>query len=311
MSFTCAAPAKLNLCLYLGPTREDGLHELVSMFDSFSLLDHLTLKTAASEDPSGDTIDTVVCKAVAGENLVQRALAACRANALLSGPAVEITIDKQIPIAAGLGGGSADAAAALRMVAALYDRDLAEFDRLAFELGADVPSQLRPGATLVHGAGEHVIPVDPRCLTKARRAYVVVAQQQGLSTAEVFQQADRINLPRENIDATSEVLVSTLTNGLTLDGLCELVHNELTPAIVSLRPELELVPQQLRDAGALVAEFTGSGPTCFGIFPSLVAAQTAAEQLRAAGHDARAGEPVGAQAAQPHKLKEDRHKELR
>ena len=104
------APAKINLCLFLGPTRADGRHELVTLFDSVTLYDELSVEPAGS--------DHVACQGVAGPNLVGDALSALRA-AGWDGPPVHVEIDKRIPVAAGMGGGSADAAAMLRVAVRL------------------------------------------------------------------------------------------------------------------------------------------------------------------------------------------------
>lgn len=287
MSLTVAAPGKLNVCLHLGPAREDGFHELVSLFDSVSLHDTLTLEARGE-----DAADVVICPGVEGENLVARALRGCREAGLLEGPALRVRVEKQVPVAAGMGGGSGDAAAALRLVAAIERRPIDDFRALAFALGADVPSQLRPGTAVVTGAGERVAAIDPRCLERAGRAYVIVAQRQGLSTAEVFHQADRAELPDPAIAAQAESLTEALAGGLDFDGFCALVHNDFEPAIVALRPELSEIPRAIRAAGAAAATFTGSGPTCFGVFEDPAAADTAAGALRDDGHLAQAAIPV-------------------
>lgn len=294
MSLTVKAPGKLNVCLHLGTARADGFHELVSLFDSVSLHDTLTL-LARGDDPD----DVVDCPGVEGENLVLRALRNCREAGLLNGPALRIRIDKRVPVAAGMGGGSGDAAAALRLVAWLQRRPLSEFESLAFALGADVPSQLRPGTALITGAGERVAPVDPRCLDKAGRAYVIVAQSQGLSTGDVFRQADLAELTDPAIAAREEQLGETLASGLDFDGFCALVSNDFAPAILALRPELVEVPRAISAAGASAVAFTGSGPTCFGVFRDLAAAERAATELRDDGHLAHAAEPVGEDFGRP------------
>ncbi len=283
------APGKLNLCLYLGPTRPDGLHEIASLFESVSLTDTLTLK------PTDGLHDRVICDAVEGENLAEQSLRASREAGLFNSAPVEITIEKRVPIAAGMGGGSADAAAALRLVAAIENRPIKDFERIAFTLGADVPSQLVPGAALVHGAGERVAAIQPECLAAASsRAYVIIEQQQGLSTGEVFNQSDRALLPEPEIVHREESLLEKISGGVDLAQLCALVENALEPAIVALRPELAGLPRLLRDHGALAAAFTGSGPTSFGIFDGHKAAEAAALELIAAGHLAHAAVPVSA-----------------
>lgn len=283
------APGKLNLCLYLGPTRPDGLHEIASLFESVSLTDTLTLKQ------TDGLHDRVLCDAIEGENLAEHALRASREAGLFKSGPVEITIDKRVPIAAGMGGGSADAAAALRLVAAIEGRPIKDFEHIAFALGADVPSQLVPGAALVHGAGERVAAIQPECLAQASsRAYVIIEQQLGLSTGEVFNQSDRANLPEPEIVQREEDLLEKVSAGVNLSQLCALVENALEPAIVALRPELAGLPDELRRHGALAAAFTGSGPTSFGIFDGHKAAEAAAFELIAAGHLAHAAVPVTA-----------------
>jgi 4-diphosphocytidyl-2-C-methyl-D-erythritol kinase len=249
-------------------------------------------------------LDSVDCAGVDGENIVAHALRLCREDGLLTGAPLHVKIEKHVPVAAGMGGGSADAAAMLRLVAELQDRPLSDFEAVAFSLGADVPSQLRPGAALVLGAGERVVPVDPRCLQDAQRAYVIVAQSRGLATADVFAHADRLALTDPLIAACESRLVETVSAGLDLAGLCALVENSLEPAIVGLRPELAGVCGALRQAGAITAAFTGSGPTCFGVFSSAAAAGAAAEKLSADGLKADAAIPVGREFAKPRKSSE-------
>jgi 4-diphosphocytidyl-2-C-methyl-D-erythritol kinase len=293
MKLTIKAPGKLNLCLFLGPTREDGLHEIASLFESVSLHDTVTLRQL------DEGADRVECAGVPGVNLAQRALQACRETGLLTGPPVELTIEKRVPVAAGMGGGSADAAATLRLVGELEGHEPQAFERVAFALGADVPSQLVPGASLVHGAGERVTPIDAAALARAGRTYVIIAQPLGLSTGEVFKQADRSDLPEPSIADREETLMREISAGVDFRQLCKLVDNALEPAILALRPELTSIPATLRDVGAHVAAFTGSGPTSFGIFESRARAEQATEALRAAGHDAHLAEPVGADFARP------------
>jgi len=144
---TLRAPAKLNLCLYVGATRADGLHEIRSLFCPLTLADRIVV--------SGAEADEVVCAGVDGPNLARAALEGLRRLGW-DEPPVRIEIEKRIPVAAGLGGGSADAAAVLRLAA-----DLPGVEALAAELGADVPSQLEPSFCLVAGAGERVEPLPP------------------------------------------------------------------------------------------------------------------------------------------------------
>ena len=241
------APAKVNLCLFLGPVRKDGRHELVTVLESVSLCDELSLEVL----PEGS--DEVVCEGVKGANLVSAALDGLRARGW-RGPPVRIEIRKRIPVAAGRGGGAADAAAALRLAQRLAP--VPGLGALAAELGADVPSQLEPGLALGTGAGELIEPLpmlEPHAL-------VIVPQPVALSTAEVDREADRLGLPRPSLDGLRERLLGA---GAKLPA--ELLVNELEPATVSLCPDVGRELQALREAGADHALVCGSGPTVAGL----------------------------------------------
>jgi 4-diphosphocytidyl-2-C-methyl-D-erythritol kinase len=249
------APAKINLCLFLGPTRADGRHELVTLFESVSLADELEL--AVLEDGP----DQAICQGVEGPNLVAAALEALRREGW-AGPPVRIEIGKRIPVAAGLGGGSADAAAALRLADAVEPLADGLADRVARELGADVPSQLRPGLALGTGAGEVVQALGPL----ARHALVLIPQPVPLATAEVYREADRLGLPRDVTDlktCQAELREALQPGGRLPDSL---VVNDLQPATVSLCPAVGDALAALRDAGAERAMVCGSGPTCAGLW---------------------------------------------
>ncbi len=258
------APAKLNLCLYLGPTREDGLHELCSLFEPLALADSIV----ATEAPR----DEVLCPGVGGENLAAGALAGLRSRGWQA-PPLRIQIAKRIPVAAGLGGGSADAAAVLRLAAG----EVADLPELAAELGADVPSQLTPALALVEGAGERV----ERLPDPTPHAVVLLPNRGGLSTAAVFAEADRLGLGRDaaELAALAERLRAAAGAGSSPLSYPELLVNDLEPAARSLRPEIGDALEALRQAGAPLALLTGSGPTAFGLFASLADAQAAAAEI--------------------------------
>ncbi len=258
------APAKLNLCLYLGPCREDGLHELCSLFEPLALADLLTVTPAER--------DEVVCAGVDGENLAARALAALRERGWQREP-LRVEIEKRTPIAAGLGGGSADAAAVLRLAAG----EVGDLTGLAAELGADVPSQLRPALALVRGAGELVEPLPE----PAPHAAVLLPDGGGLGTAEAFRAADRLGLgrPAEELEELAVELRRVAGAGGSLLAYPELLVNDLEPAARSLRPAIGNALDALRDAGAPVALLSGSGPTAVGLFADLGSARAAAARL--------------------------------
>lgn len=283
---TTRAPGKLNLSLHLGPTRKDGLHELASLFESVSLHDTVTLETIDGKR------DEVVCPGVEGENLAERTLRMARRTELLEGPSVRVTITKRIPVAAGMGGGSADAAATLRLIAAHMDHVLTETTEIAFELGSDVPSQLTPGLSVVTGAGENVQHVRSDPLIESGIAFVIVAQNEGLATADVFRAADDGKFGRPSLAIETAQLTEVTRGGVSSETLLGMIHNDLTAAIVTLRPNLAQVPLRLRELDTLAVEFTGSGPTAFGVFADLASAEAAADELADIGWIAHAAVPV-------------------
>jgi 4-diphosphocytidyl-2-C-methyl-D-erythritol kinase len=260
------APAKLNLVLQVGPRRADGLHELASLFASLELAD------AVAVEPAPAPPDEVISPGVEGPNLAQAAIAAVREAVGGDLPPLRVAIEKRIPVAAGLGGGSADAAAVLRAANLIAGAPLdpAALRRLGAAIGADVPSQVEPGHALVTGAGEEVEPVALPPLP-----IVLVPAAVGLSTAEVYAEADRIPTTRARPDRAA---VRALA-GLAPPELAGRLENDLEPAALSLRPELGETLAAVRDSGALAARLTGSGPTAFGLYADPAAAAAAAERL--------------------------------
>jgi 4-diphosphocytidyl-2-C-methyl-D-erythritol kinase len=260
------APAKINLGLFVGPVRaSDGRHELVSVMQSISLVDELTLEPA----PPGAVTDEVVCPGVPGaaeDNLALAALRAFRASTGWRAPPLRLSIVKHIPVAAGLGGGSADAAAALRLArhaSGLGDERLLR--SLGAQLGADVPAQIAPGRWLASGAGERLQELAP---ARSRFGVLVAPQAVALSTAAVYAEADRLALtrPRRELEERRLELRAALAHGASLPAATELLHNDLQRAAVSLCPEIADALRQVRDAGAELALVSGSGPTVLGLF---------------------------------------------
>jgi 4-diphosphocytidyl-2-C-methyl-D-erythritol kinase len=260
------APAKLNLCLYLGPRREDGLHELCSLFEPLSLADRIEVDDAES--------DVVVCEGFDGENMAARALEGLRRRGWGAAPK-RIEIRKRIPVAAGLGGGSADAAAVLR----LAGEAAGAIDELALELGADVPSQLDPRFALVRGAGERVEPLP----NPGGHAFALLPAEAGLATAAVYAEADRLGLSRSaaELERVATRLREATGAGASPLAYTDLLLNDLEAAALSLRPEMGVALGALRDAGAAKALITGSGPTAFGLFADVAEAEETVAAMRA------------------------------
>jgi len=303
MTLTALAPGKTNLCLYLGATRAaDGLHELVSVIEPLSLADELTLEPlpgaalvaaapGAGEAGCAAGEDEVVCAGVDGANLAGEALAAYRAASGWEGPPLRLTIAKRVPVAAGMGGGSGDAAAALRLVAHAAGRsDDPLIARLAPRLGADVPSQVAPGPVLVGGAGEDVRPLRPM----APHGVLVLPSPHALSTPEVFREADRLGLPRaaDELATRRAEVEAALARGELPKAV-----NDLEPAARSLCPWIDGALAAAREAGADHALVSGSGPTVVGIFrgpEGAALAEAAARALAARFPGATGARPVDA-----------------
>jgi len=258
------APAKLNLCLLLGPRRDDGLHEICSLFEALSLSDRIVVSEAEA--------DEVVCPGVEDTNLAAIALAALRGRGW-ERPPLRIEIEKRVPVAAGLGGGSADAAAVLRLAADEVDG----LEELAAELGADVPSQLDPGLALVSGVGEAVEPLPPA----REHAFVLIPDAEGLSTAAVYAEADRLGLGRspDELAEANERLHEAAGEGASPLDYADLLVNDLEPAAISLRPSIAEALGALGEVGAARELLTGSGPTAFGLFADIAEADRAAATL--------------------------------
>jgi 4-diphosphocytidyl-2-C-methyl-D-erythritol kinase len=260
------AYAKLNLVLHVGHPREDGLHPICSLIASIDLADEVT---AEPSDSGGDRVE---CPGVPDENLAARALAEFRSRAGKELPPLAVRIDKRIPVAAGLGGGSADAAATLRIANELAGDPLGheELTRLAADLGSDVPGQLDPQHALVQGIGERIDRIG-----LPRFTAVVLPDEEGLSTAAVYGELDRLGATRDRLDPEPLRRLASATAA----ELAAALENDLQQAALSLRPDLQDRLAALTAAGALGAAVSGSGPTCFGLFADRAAADEAAARL--------------------------------
>ena len=237
------ARAKVNLCLLVGAPRADGLHPLVSVVQPVDLADELTAAPAA-------TADTVVCPGVDGENLAARALAEFRAATGWDGLPLEIRITKRIPVAAGMAGGSADAAAALKLASEASGLPIP--DDLPMRLGADVTVMLHGGRALMTGAGEHVEP-----LPGEKPPLIVIPLDAQLTAAEVYREFDARDTPRtpEELErAAAQIRAGHIPP-----------VNDLEPAARRLCPLIDPALEALREAGVRDPMVTGSGPTVFGI----------------------------------------------
>lgn len=261
------APGKLNVLLRVGPPREDGYHGIASVFLAVSLYEEVT----ATETPGGGISVTVNGQGtlnLPAESIpLDRTNLAVRAAELLAEVSpgrtgVHLDITKRVPISGGMGGGSADAAAALLACDALwgsgFSRD--ELAKIAVDLGADVPFALVGGTAVGLGVGDRLTPA----ISKTPLHWVLVASDYGLSTPEVYRTLDEIRV-RDGIDPDPQpdidpAILGAMRAGDAL-GLAPLLHNDLQQASIELAPALGDILETGKAAGALAGIVSGSGPT--------------------------------------------------
>jgi 4-diphosphocytidyl-2-C-methyl-D-erythritol kinase len=256
-------PAKVNLQLSVGPLRDDGYHDLVNVFHAVSLFDEVTVAPAPRlsvvvEADAGLHIDGVP---VGPDNLAARAVALLAAHIGVE-PAARIRIHKAIPVAGGMAGGSADAAAALVACNELWGAGLdgAALLEPAAALGSDVPFALLGGTAVGLGRGERLSPVS----TRGRFDWVFALADGGLPTSAVYAECDRLRADRGErapVPRVSEGLMAALAAG-DAKTLGKKLRNDLQSAALTLRPALGAVLAAGLEAGALGALVSGSGPTC-------------------------------------------------
>ncbi|MDQ1689623.1 MAG: 4-diphosphocytidyl-2-C-methyl-D-erythritol kinase [Frankiaceae bacterium] len=272
---TVRVPAKVNLHLGVGPRRPDGYHDLQTVFQALSIYDEVTAYPAPG-------LTVMVKGQDADEVPVDSTNLALRAAALLAertgvDAAARIGIRKEIPVAGGMAGGSADAAAALVACDALWGTGLsrAQLAELAAELGSDVPFCLQGGCALGTGRGQVLTPV----LARGSFHWVVAIAATGLSTPEVYAEIDRRRGPGAEATPPDEVLAALRLGDAKRLGAA--LHNDLEPAAIGLRPALRATLDAGRELGALGAMVSGSGPTCVFLARSHAAAIRIAAALTA------------------------------
>ncbi|SNS46265.1 4-(cytidine 5'-diphospho)-2-C-methyl-D-erythritol kinase [Rhodococcoides kyotonense] len=273
------APSKVNLHLSVGDLREDGYHELTTVFQALSLSDEVSVVPATSLRVSvrGENASEVPTDE---RNLVWKA-AALLADTVGREPLVDITIDKGIPVAGGMAGGSTDAAATLVALNALWELDLSreELTDLASKLGSDVPFVLHGGTAVGTGRGEKLLPV----LSRNTFHWVLALAKGGLQTPAVFRELDELRAkgspPR--IGGPDE-LMHALASG-DAQALAPLLGNDLQAAAVSLLPQLRRTLRAGVTAGALAGIVSGSGPTCAFLCADSESAVAVGAELSGAG----------------------------
>lgn len=263
------APAKLNLHLSVGPPRADGYHPLVTLMQPLDVGDRLVIETGRP----GLRFSCNLPELAGEDNLVVRAACAWY-EAAGKEPGIAIQLDKQIPVAAGLGGGSSDAAATLLGLNALHGSPLEprRLYELACSLGADVPFFLAGCTALCTGIGEVVQPLPEF----PRLDYVLLNPGLAVSTARIYRQFDlHWTKPESSYRINRSHHEGTFWEGLLI--------NDLEAVTLALHPVLAELKEALRGAGARGVLMSGSGPTLFGVFDSPDQAVRAADSL-ACGH---------------------------
>jgi 4-diphosphocytidyl-2-C-methyl-D-erythritol kinase len=271
-------PAKINLHLEVGGLRDDDFHDLVTVFHAVSLFDEVSV--AVNPEPAIAVHGEGVTEVPADEtNLAWRAvqLLAERADREAD---VALVLRKGIPVAGGMAGGSADAAAALVGLSTLWKLDLSrdELSGLAAELGSDVTFALHGGTALGTGRGEQIVPV----LARHPQHWVIALHRTGLPTPAVFRELDRLRDGNEPTARPVEPVLEAVTGGDPRQ-LALSLGNDLQAAAVSLAPELRRTLRAGVDAGALAGLVSGSGPTCAFLCSGAEAALDVAAELAGLG----------------------------
>ncbi|MDA2975257.1 MAG: 4-(cytidine 5'-diphospho)-2-C-methyl-D-erythritol kinase [Actinomycetota bacterium] len=264
MKVTAAAPAKINLQLSVGALRADGYHDLVTVYQALDLRDEVTIFERAEGMGVQCGISGDFSSGVPGDES-NLAVKAVKLVAELAGVSCDLNIQitKRIPVAAGLAGGSADAAAALVVAAELYGYG-GDLQPLAEQLGSDVAFSLLGGTALGTSRGEVVVPV----LARGNYCWVIISSSNGLSTPRVYQKLDQLRdegAVREPLQlAPKNELLQALVSGSATEIAAHL-SNDLQPAALALAPKLQRILDVAVEDGALASLVAGSGPTCIAL----------------------------------------------
>ena len=253
-------PAKVNLQLSVGPLGSDGFHEVTTVFQAISLFDDVTVATAPEGDGIKISISGQTSSGVPADssNLAVKAAELMIKNYDLPADLI-IKLKKEIPVAGGMAGGSADAAGVIVGLDSLFELGLSrdEMEIVGSKIGSDVPFSICGGVAIGTGRGDQITPA----LSKGSYNWVLALSGQGLSTPSVYQECDRL---REGLSISAPLVSEPLMQALRAGdakALGKALTNELQPAACSLRPALRLVLDVGIDYGALGGIVSGSGPT--------------------------------------------------
>ncbi len=282
-----SANAKINLTLDILRRREDGYHDLQMVMQSVTLADRLTVTPA--QGAVGQAVSDLHFLPTGGKNLAQMAAAAFRQAAGLGGQ-VDVSIQKRVPVCAGLAGGSADAAAVLRAMNRLTSAGLSsvELAKIGERVGSDVPFCVLGGTALAEGRGERLTPLSPLppC------SIVICKPHFSISTPHLF---GRVNVRKIVRRPDTSGVIAALDAG-DLAGVARRMYNVFEDVLEPRRAvEIGEIKAALIDCGALGASMSGSGPSVFGLFHREDLAQEALERLRSSYRDVFLCGPAGAE----------------
>ena len=253
-------PAKVNLQLAVGPLGNDGFHEVTTVFQAISLFDDVTVETAAENNGISIQVTGQTSTGVPSDssNLAVKAATLMIKNYDLPSD-INIKLKKEIPVAGGMAGGSADAAGVIVGLDSLFELGLSrdEMEMVGSKIGADVPFSICGGVAIGTGRGDQITPA----LFKGSYNWVLALSGQGLATPSVYAECDRL---REGLSISTPVVSEQLMQALRaadVKALGKSLSNDLQPAACSLRPALRLVLDVGLDYGALGGIVSGSGPT--------------------------------------------------
>lgn len=280
MNVTASAPAKINIVLAVGPRRDDGFHDLITVFHAVDVRDTVTVEPAPAGSGVTMSVEGHDAESVPldGTNLAARA-ATLLAERTGRTPDVRIHINKRIPVAGGMAGGSADAAATLVACDALWRTRLTRLrlQELGAELGSDIPFALHGGTMIGQGRGERLTPV----LTRSELHWVISPVAGGLSTPQVYARFDEMHAGAVAEPTIDEAVMSALRSD-DPQALAPILRNDLQEAALSMRPDLAEVLSDGMRFGALGGIVSGSGPTCVFLNADRVAAVATVAALRVA-----------------------------
>jgi 4-diphosphocytidyl-2-C-methyl-D-erythritol kinase len=260
---TVRVPGKINLQLSVGPRRRDGYHDIATVFQAVSVFDDVRVALTQEQDRDERFVIEIKADHSHGIPTDKGNLAYIAADSMYRrfdlDDAIDISIEKRIPVAGGMAGGSANAAGVIVAIDSLFSLGLSrnEMEEIGAEIGSDVPFSIAGGTAIGTGRGEQLTPA----LARGNYSWVLALSSNGLSTPAIYNECDRL---REGMDISAPQVSESLMHALRsadAKALGKALQNDLQPAACSIRPALRLILDVGMDYGALGGIVSGSGPT--------------------------------------------------